>query len=154
MGRVRLFVAVWPPRDVVDALTTIPRPELAGVRWTTPAQWHVTVRFLGEVPAADVEATVATWQAVAAGLARRTVRAGPATACFGRSVLLAPVQGLEDVVDAGHLTLARGKGRTDLRRIAGEPFDATWTVDELTLVRSDTKSSGAVYDVIARWPLG
>ena len=46
---MRLFVAVWPPVDVVERLSELPRPAVDGVRWTTPDQWHVTIRFLGEV---------------------------------------------------------------------------------------------------------
>jgi 2'-5' RNA ligase len=52
---VRLFVAVWPPNDVVDVLADLPRPDVAGVRWTTQGQWHVTLRFLGQVAADDVD---------------------------------------------------------------------------------------------------
>jgi RNA 2',3'-cyclic 3'-phosphodiesterase len=44
----RLFVAVWPPAEVLDRLEALPRVELAGCRWTIRAQWHVTLRFLGE----------------------------------------------------------------------------------------------------------
>ena len=45
----RLFVAVWPSADVLDALERLPRPPLAGARWTTRRQWHVTVRYFGVV---------------------------------------------------------------------------------------------------------
>ena len=36
----RLFVAVWPPDDVVAELAALPRPDQPGLRWTTPDQWH------------------------------------------------------------------------------------------------------------------
>ena len=52
---MRLFVAVWPPDDVIDVLADLPRPEVAGVRWTTRGQWHVTLRFLGHVATVDVD---------------------------------------------------------------------------------------------------
>ena len=48
-GRVRLFVAVWPPESVVEMLLGLDRPEGPELRWTTEPQWHVTLRFLGEV---------------------------------------------------------------------------------------------------------
>ena len=43
----RLFIAVWPPPDVVEQVAALPRPPVAGLRWTEPEQWHVTLRFLG-----------------------------------------------------------------------------------------------------------
>jgi 2'-5' RNA ligase len=46
---VRLFVAVRPPDDILDAVAALPRPTHPGVRWTARDQWHVTLRFLGEV---------------------------------------------------------------------------------------------------------
>ena len=48
-GRVRLFVAVWPPESVVEMLLGLDRPEGPDLRWTTEPQWHVTLRFLGDV---------------------------------------------------------------------------------------------------------
>jgi RNA 2',3'-cyclic 3'-phosphodiesterase len=54
---VRLFVAVDVPdaiktaieRDVVEPL----RPVLSGARWSRPEGRHLTLKFLGEVPAGD-----------------------------------------------------------------------------------------------------
>ena len=57
MSPARLFVAVWPPPEVLDVLAALPRTERPGVRWTTRDQWHVTLRFLGMAdPAEAVEA--------------------------------------------------------------------------------------------------
>jgi 2'-5' RNA ligase len=51
---MRLFVAVTPPRPVVlelrAALLTLPHDN-PRVRWCRPETWHVTLAFLGEVPA-------------------------------------------------------------------------------------------------------
>ena len=44
----RLFVAVVPPDDVLEAVAALPRPQEPGVRWTRPDTWHVTLRFLGD----------------------------------------------------------------------------------------------------------
>jgi 2'-5' RNA ligase len=125
---VRLFVAVWPPSHVLDLIEELPRPQLPDLRWTTRAQWHVTLRFLGEMPSpTPVQAALS---AVADQLALRgatQVEAvlGPAPAWFpGGRVLQVPVSGL-DLLAAevrratkrlgkpearpfhGHLTLAR-----------------------------------------------
>jgi RNA 2',3'-cyclic 3'-phosphodiesterase len=44
----RLFIALEPPEEVADALDRL-CDGLPGVRWTEPGQFHLTVRFLGEV---------------------------------------------------------------------------------------------------------
>ncbi|MEA2686121.1 MAG: hypothetical protein QOE93_1316, partial [Actinomycetota bacterium] len=53
----RLFVAVWPPAPLLDAVAALDRPAVPGLRWTGREQWHVTLRFLGAVE--DVAAVVA-----------------------------------------------------------------------------------------------
>src|SRR2546421_1497424 len=49
---VRLFVALTPPEEVIEALRTIieaPHELAPGLRWSRPEQWHLTLVFLGEV---------------------------------------------------------------------------------------------------------
>jgi 2'-5' RNA ligase len=46
---LRLFVAVDPPDPIRTALAGLPHP-LHGVSWTPPHQYHLTLRFIGEVP--------------------------------------------------------------------------------------------------------
>ena len=156
----RLFVAVWPPDEVLDALRELPRPENDGIRWSTPDQWHVTLRFLGNVPNVDeIEDAlreVRHPEAVAA--------AGPATRRLGPSVLMLPVSGLDSLAAAlpfrldrpfeGHLTVARARNRRQVPRThEGIPFAASWRVSSFALVRSQTRSTGAVYDDVATYPL-
>jgi 2'-5' RNA ligase len=167
---VRLFVAVRPPSGVIDAIAALPRPERHGIRWSRPDQWHVTLRFLGDV---DDAAPVA--DALAAGLASADpvdVVLGPTTEKLGRGVLMIPVHGLDDlgatVLDAtrdvvpvpedafpfrGHLTLARCP-RSVPRWAIGAPIDATWTADEVELVSSRLGGGPPVHDVVARFGLG
>lgn len=166
---MRLFVAVWPPSDVVDALTALQRPELPGVRWTTADQWHVTLRFFGSVPSEELGAITRRIESVMAPSSVE-VSVGPMTACFGRSVLYLPTSGLDALAAttvaatedmgappdprpfAGHLTLARGnrRSRTDLRSLAGTPVSGSWTVNEITLVASHPDRGGSRYEVVAR----
>ena len=168
---MRLFVAVWPPDEVVATLAGLPRPQVTGLRWTTPDQWHVTLRFLGEADPDEVTRALAG--------ARRTGEAvvglGPVTGRFGGRVLHVPARGLEDVAAsvvtatgslgepppdrpfAGHVTLARARDRrgVDLRPLTGVPIQATWTAGEVALVASRLGGSRpARYEVVETFPLG
>ncbi|MPY94155.1 MAG: hypothetical protein GEV08_14165 [Acidimicrobiia bacterium] len=171
----RLFVAVWPPAEVVGRLEALERPERPGVRWTGPDQWHATLRFLGQAPLRRaVDAVAAVRGAVA------TVQLGPVTARLGRGVLCLPAHGLDELAAAvllataavgrppqdrpfhGHLTLARaargggrkgrGSGRGGqgaLTDLVGAAFSAAFTVGEITLVRSVPGRGGHRYEVVA-----
>lgn len=164
----RLFVAVWPPAGVLDRVAALERPTVAGVRWTTPHQWHVTLRFLGQADLGPVLAALAGVQAPPA-----TARLGPTVERFGHRILHVPVAGLDAIAQsvvgatadlgrppderpfAGHLTLARvAKGaRVDLRRLAGAAIEACWEVGEVCLVESRLSPAGAHYDVLERFPV-
>lgn len=142
---------MWPPAEVVAALAELDVPGRA-VRLE---KLHVTLRFLG---ADDFD------PASLPLLPPAEAQLGPVTATFGRSVLQVPVAGLDGLaaaVDpapvrpfAGHLTLARARGRDDLRRAAGVAVPPAarvpWPVTEVTLVAS----AGGRYEVVARFPVG
>jgi 2'-5' RNA ligase len=58
---MRLFVAVLPPKEALDALGRAVaevrgRPGADGLRWTEPAGWHLTLAFLGEADAGLLDA--------------------------------------------------------------------------------------------------
>jgi 2'-5' RNA ligase len=56
-ARIRAFVTVIPPADVLNRLTVSVarlRP-LAPWKWAEPAQLHLTLRFLGEAPVSRIE---------------------------------------------------------------------------------------------------
>jgi 2'-5' RNA ligase len=168
---VRLFVGVRPPGEVLDGLAGLDRPELPGVRWVQRDQWHVTLRFLGEVDDAGP---------VADALARAPLRAadavvGPRVALLGRRILVLPVAGLDDLAAGvaaatdgigkppgpgpfrGHLTLARARGRGRLPRdlAADAPaLEARFAVTDVRLVRSHLGPGGARYEDVAVVPLG
>lgn len=162
----RLFVAVWPRSEVVRQLAALPRPQLPGVRWTRPEQWHVTMRFLGWT---GFDAAVEAFEA-GTGQACTAVM-GPETARLGRGVLEVPVAGLDQLAEAvtrataavgrppesrhfhGHLTLARARAPRDLAGLVGLPAAATWPVGELTLVSSVTGRGGSHYTVERRLAL-
>jgi 2'-5' RNA ligase len=166
-------VAAWPPPDVVDALAGLDRPDLPAVRWTSPEEWHVTLRFLGGVAPDDVPGVAGALGALRS-LAPVVVDLGPATRRLGRSVLVVPVAGLDGVAAAvdeglvgagvapderpfrGHLTVARARGRAPLPRgVAGALLAGRWVVDEVTLVESHLRGArGSRYEVLERFRLG
>jgi 2'-5' RNA ligase len=164
---VRLFVAVTPPDDVLATLEGLARPAVVGVRWTTRAQWHVTLRFLGRVDDASVGDVVEALAAVDV-TAPVTARLGPAVDRFGHRVLQVPVDGLDGLAAAvgeppedrpfrGHLTLARvgrGGGRVDLRPLCGAPVAASWPVTSVELYESQLhQRRAAAYGVVASFPV-
>ncbi|MEO7836532.1 MAG: RNA 2',3'-cyclic phosphodiesterase [Acidimicrobiales bacterium] len=170
---MRAFVAVWPPPDVVERLAALPRPEVPGLRWTSPDQWHVTLRFLGEV---DAEAAAAAFDddpRWSAGTGRTVADVGPVTGLFGRRILHVPVSGLEGLAAAtvgatagigqlpeprpfaGHITLARARHArgVELRPFVGASLAGCWVVREITLVASRLGAAadrGALYDIVRR----
>jgi 2'-5' RNA ligase len=166
---VRLFVALWPPPAVVDLVRSLPRPDVAGVRWTTPEQWHVTLRFLGE---AAPDQAVAALSAVAWAAAPVAVT-GERLLCFGQEVLVLPVEGVAGMAAhveaatagigrpppsrpfAGHLTLARARRGGDVRPAGGTAVGQRvwWRPAEVTLVASHLQAVGARYQVVERWVL-
>lgn len=166
MSSTRLFVAVWPPKDVLDALAALPRPSVPGLRWSTCDQWHVTLRFLG--PVVSVELVLEALTHLDAICCRAVL--GPAVARFGHRVLHAPVSGLGPLAEAvtaftrevgkppeprpyqGHLTLARAQSQlgVDLRPFVGVPIAGEWDVTEVCLVESHLHPTGARYCILER----
>lgn len=175
-GDMRVFIAAWPPSPIVSQLSALARPETVRARWTRPEQWHVTLRFVGKVPADSLPALFAALDDGLRGLDAPTARLGPDTDTFGRHVLHVPVTGLGELAAAvacatgsfgvrpkpdgvfnGHLTLARtrrsrgGRPRgADLRPMAGASIGGSWPVEEVSVVRSHTGAEGSGYEVVHR----
>ena len=162
----RLFVAVWPPDDVVSELTALPRKDLRGVRFVRPENWHITLRFLGE---ADPDAVVGALDGVVFPPA--VARLGPGVDVIAERAVVVPVAGVDElagiVVDRtrdlgepprkrflGHLTLARVKRHAHMPRVLGMTVTATFPVDEVALVQSRLHPDGARYETIESWPVG
>jgi RNA 2',3'-cyclic 3'-phosphodiesterase len=146
-----LFVAVWPPASVVDAIAAITGK-------AEPQRWHVTLRFVGAGDPSEIAASLRSVH-VPAPLAV----AGPAVERLGRGVVSIPVTGLSDLAAAvgyadrrpfhGHITLARMRDRSQRSPLIGVPFAAEWPVGEFTLVSSQLHPKGAQYTVLERFAL-
>jgi len=172
-----MFVAVWPDDLTVRRLSALELGSMPGLRTVRPGQWHVTLRFLGEVDD-DIFPVLVDALGHAATRIRVPVRctAGPATAWFdGSRVLQIPVTGLDDVAEAvrqatvpvipdagqapfvGHLTVARVRGRrpdpSTRAAVAGVAFTAEFAVPRFLLVASELSPEGPRYSTLVRLPL-
>lgn len=161
----RLFVAVWPPDDVVEALRELRRKDERGVRFVPPQNWHVTLRFLGDADPDEIGAALdhGSYERCVAGV-------GPGVDVLkGRSVVV-PVRGVDRLAAAvgrvtrglgteperrkfvGHLTLARMKRHGRPPAVTGAHIEREFEVAEVALVESTLKPTGAVYTTLDSWP--
>jgi 2'-5' RNA ligase len=150
---MRLFVAVWPSEAVVDELRRLERPAHPAVRWTTADQWHVTLRFVGELEDPDLlTARIEELSSSAQG-SRSTVQGppgatvgptvaelGPRSVCLGPSVLCLPVNGLDSLAGAVRAATAE----------LGQPEDHSVFRGHLTLARA---RRGAARSVLRGLPV-
>ena len=168
----RLFFALWPDAAVQAVLAERLPPLAAAVRGRPqrPDQWHLTLEFLGSVPADRVPAVE---QAAAAVEGRRfgicfdqvEYWRRARVLCLSASSVPEPLSGLvADLRSAlsargfdserrefrPHLTLAR-KASPAARKRPIEPLE--WPASEFVLVESDTGPAGSRYTVRRRWPL-
>jgi 2'-5' RNA ligase len=169
---VRAFVAFYPDEVARGELVEVAPEDADDVRVTDMADWHVTVRFLGEVAESRTDDVTTAAAAAIATVAPFTARLGPLTALgTGARVLFVPVHGAEHLAGAldaaldplveprdgpyrGHLTLARARGRGRLpSTLSGLPVLVSFPVSEAALVASSLEPDRAVHRIVARFPL-
>ncbi len=180
----RLFVAVWPPPALHGRLQRLERPDVPGVRWTTEDQWHVTLRFLGDVGDVDSDGGRQVMSELTSALGNAAAGHAPVAASvagrpgpLGDRVWVLPVSGLDGLAAAvvaatgpvvplgapdrrrfqGHLTLARARRPGGLASLGALPWPdlgGPWPVGQITLVTSLLRSEGARYRIETRWRLG
>ncbi len=170
-SRERLFFALWPDREVQEALARHARRLVrkAGRR-IPPGRIHLTLVFLGWVdPATRAclerragEVSVPPFELVidrAGAFPRaRVVWAGPDAAPPPLARLEAALR--EAAVRCGletdtrpfvpHVTLARKAAPVPAGPL---PEPVRWPVADFALVRSRLRPGGAGYEVLRRWPL-
>ncbi|MER0449798.1 RNA 2',3'-cyclic phosphodiesterase [Streptomyces sp. Edi4] len=180
---VRVFIALAPPDEAKAELACALAPAYeayARLRWNRVEDWHITLAFLGELPATTVPllrrplaALAATRPALRLSLRggghfdERVLWSGIEGEVDGLHRLTAEVRGVvrecgvvfEDRPLRPHLTLARAR-RDDLSSVvkaadglasfAGRP----WAAERLHLVASNVgRGPGSIrYRDIAAWP--
>lgn len=172
----RLFLGIEVPLPVQTGLAAL-RADIRGARWQWPADMHLTLRFLGSLPA-DRQAAISQAMGGVSCHPFSLQVAGVGT--FSGRVLWAAVTPnpalvqLRDRIDAQlagqqqtapeeksfvpHVTLAR------MARSAQVEVDAfltryaelqmpPWTVEHFSLFSSEPSGNGPMYRVLERYPL-
>ncbi|MEV4558419.1 RNA 2',3'-cyclic phosphodiesterase [Kitasatospora sp. NPDC049285] len=182
---LRVFVALAPPDDAKDELARALQPAYASyprLRWNRIEDWHITLAFLGELPATAVPLlrsaiadAAASHPALQLGLRggghfdERLLWAGIDGDLDGLRGLAADVRDLVRSCGIGfrdrplhpHLTLARARrdDPTSVPTAAAGLADfagRTWWTERLHLVGSNIgRGPGPIhYRDIEAWPLG
>jgi RNA 2',3'-cyclic 3'-phosphodiesterase len=178
---VRVFVAVFPPPEVREALAGAARrlPVKGNVRLTAPANVHLTLEFLGDVPEDDVghvaralepvreghapfEAAISGFGAFPSPGRARILWAGIGEGSENLRALARDVE--ERLAPLGferearpyhpHLTLGRARGRpVALQDTEVSPPVAGFLVRQVELVESVLGEAGATYSTLEAYPL-
>jgi 2'-5' RNA ligase len=175
---LRLFVAIRPPIAIRERLLAA-MGGIAGARWQSDEQLHLTLRFIGEVDrhsARDVDAALGAvhhprFEIALAGIGAFDRRGEP-VALWAGIVPYDPLRILhkkieQAIVRAGieperraftpHITLARlprGAGPVQtLLETSGGLASPPFAVEEFSLFESRLTPEGAVYTRLERYPL-
>lgn len=180
---LRLFVALWLPEALAKAALSrlaLLRRDGRGVRWVRPDQLHLTLKFLGETPAAflpEIERALAGVAAASTSFALGLEAGGvfppsgpPRVVWIGVSPAAKLVELAARVEQAlqplgfdpetrpfrPHLTLGRAEpGAVFDRALLARPLAAQpETIAALSLVQSQLRPGGSVYRTVAEWKLG
>ena len=169
MPIARMFVATWPPPEVMATLAAMERPEPPGVRWSAPEQWMVALRPLGYVEGRVVPPLIDVLEAELDGAPTAECVLGPATRRLGGDWLGVPVAGLDELgavvfevtselVPVTHpqpfraeVVLARGRVPKEL---AGLPVSARWTARSVALVADRSSPHAYRFENLTEIELG
>jgi 2'-5' RNA ligase len=178
--RWRCFVAVPLDASIREALGRarepwMGRPDLAGLRWSDPSAWHLTLAFLGDIDATSVSDVVGSIRRVAERHAPMRLPAGglgtfptPArarVAWYGIGDPGSHLAGLARDLGAAlgvevgdplrpHVTIARARREpVDLRRWLADAAEVapsmTVAADAIELMRSHLRGGPAAYETLS-----
>ncbi|WP_329275114.1 RNA 2',3'-cyclic phosphodiesterase [Streptomyces sp. NBC_00691] len=142
---VRVFIALAPPDEAKDELERQLRPAYDAyprMRWNRIEDWHITLAFLGELPAGTVPALRPPLAGLAAsrGPVELALRGG------GHSDERVLWSGVDGDVDGLHRLAADVR---DVVRECGIPFEDRPLRPHLTLARARRDDLSSVPDVAA-----
>ncbi|MBV8630471.1 MAG: RNA 2',3'-cyclic phosphodiesterase [Silvibacterium sp.] len=175
---MRLFIGIGLPGSVAETLaksaTKLLPSSASKLRWTPPANMHITLSFLGQVhearrkvieqalfrvraPRMQLElAGIGVFERV--GVLFAEVKHTPALLALGEQVAVAMERcgfAREDRSYSPHVTLARTRERLHLRPDAADDpaFHQTFEATDFRLYQSLTLPGGAQYNVLRSFPL-
>jgi len=171
--RLRLFLALRLPHDVLDGIERWQRAQLTGVRAVSREHLHVTLAFLGHRPGSELESIVGVLREAAVGASE--IRLTPIRYRETRSVgmLVLEDDGGQAMLLAGdvqkrlerlgvyrregrpwlpHLTVARWRERPRLR--LEPPAVGTFVPSDAAAYLSRLHPGGARYEVLESVALG
>ena len=155
----RLFTGIEIPPDVGQALTGL-RGGLPGARWIDPENYHITLRFIGDVD--DVAAREVAFVLGGVKRAPFEVRIAGVDSFGGRKprAVFVSADGGQPLIDmqAAHVTLARlrqSSSRDVAEYLAAHGLFriAPFTVTRFVLFSSRASVGGGPYVVEAAYPL-
>ncbi len=150
--RWRLFVAVPLGDELRASLAAAAegwrrRPDLAGLRWTDPDGWHVTVAFIGEVDPAGIPALARALDGSVRGRAARRLGTGalggfPSTRAMGSPSILFRCAPQDSTYWRASIPSARDSGQSPMT-IAGcsAPGAAVTTASSAPVVSLTSSTS-------------
>lgn len=142
----RCYVSLQPPPEVIDAVAAVRGTEDGRLRWSDPADYHVTLRFYPDV---DRDRLVETLQAFS--YPPVDVTGGPAVQEMFDKVVALPISGADELVGAieaatrslspldhpfrGHLTAGYFRDGAQ-RRFEPWPVEVAWRAESMIVVES------------------
>jgi len=168
----RLFFALWPSEDLRAQIEHDTRDAVAhaGGRAIPPANFHITLVFIGEVPQSLVHAAMTAAGAVTAS--RFNLSLNMLESWTGADVLVysgeCPPPALGVLVDRLRINLLQRQFKLQRqtfkphvtlvrklpKKLPKQPLTVLqWAVRDFVLVDSRSTQSGSEYTVIGRWPL-
>lgn len=174
----RVFFGLEIPAEIKNRLLQV-KTELAGAKWQSVEQLHLTLLFLGSIEEARLSAVREAVRDISLAAFELNVTG---LDCFGQShapkhlwagvAPETPVISLHSVIKkqveshgvhterrafCPHLTLARFKGKRDsvehLLAEYRETVFGAFLVDEFVLYESQQGPAGSIYTVLERYPL-
>jgi RNA 2',3'-cyclic 3'-phosphodiesterase len=180
---MRLFVGIPLADRLIRELTALCaklHPAAPTLRWAKPESWHITLQFLGNASADQLECLTTRLSEIRsapapirlggpdifdrAGVFIVEVELTPELIALKKRVVAATANcgfAAEDRPYHPHITLARAKeiaGRRELKKLkAGAPSQpafSTFTANEFLLYESHPDPGGSRYEVRGRFTLG
>ncbi|UCD74498.1 MAG: RNA 2',3'-cyclic phosphodiesterase [Phycisphaerales bacterium] len=179
-ANLRLFVGVYPPREIAERLVAgLHRLKLPPHRFTPLPQVHMTLQFIGDTPSRQLDATIESVQRATGGLSGFSLtplrlitlpnRRGAAARLVAAETDAPPTLLELQRRLAGrlarnarkrpgdrflpHLTLCRFRSPARIPPLEHDLDLPGFAVEQLRLMRSELKPTGAVHEEVIVCPL-